>query len=268
MQSMTKLLHVKKRPTLLLKVDIAHAFDSVARSFHFVVLQHLGFPRRWIDWVAALLSTANTKILLNGMIGERICHARGLRQGDPLSPMLFLLVMEVLSTLICKVDAYSLWHSLGVSAISHRASLYADDFILFISPMQQDLRLACSILSLLEKALGLAYNLTKCQMAPTRCGTEQLALALMKFPRDVVPFPSKYLGIPLSIAKLPKVAFPAMVDQVADRLPTWKGRLLRHSRRLILFKTILQAMPIYVSISLQLPPWVIKALEKIFKAFL
>jgi hypothetical protein len=100
----------------------------------------------------------------------------------------------------------------------------------------------------------LAYNLTKCQMAPTRCDTEQLALALTKFPRDVVPFPSKYLGIPLSIAKLPKVAFPAMVDQVADRLPTWKGRLLRHSRRLILFKTILQAMPIYVSISLQLPP--------------
>jgi hypothetical protein len=65
MQSAAKLLHARKRPTLLLKVDIAH--DSVAWSFLFEVLQYLGFPRQWIDWVAALLSIANTKILLNGV---------------------------------------------------------------------------------------------------------------------------------------------------------------------------------------------------------
>jgi hypothetical protein len=60
----------------------------------------MGFPRPWIDWISALLSSAHTRILLNGVPGERIYHARGLRQGDPLSPMLFLLVMEVLNGLI------------------------------------------------------------------------------------------------------------------------------------------------------------------------
>jgi hypothetical protein len=88
-QSVAKLLHVRRHPSLLLKVDIARAFDSMAWSFLIEVLQHLGFPRLWIDWVAALLSTANTKVMLNGVPGERICHARGLCQGDPLSPILF-----------------------------------------------------------------------------------------------------------------------------------------------------------------------------------
>jgi hypothetical protein len=53
-----------------------------------------------------------TKVLLNNTPGERIYHGRGLRQGDPLSPMLFLLVMEALSGLICRVDAWSLLQSL------------------------------------------------------------------------------------------------------------------------------------------------------------
>jgi hypothetical protein len=77
---------------------------SVSSSFLFEVLQHLGFPEPWIDRVTALLSIANTMVLLNGVPSEQICHASCLRQGDPLSPMLFLLVMEVLSALIRKAD--------------------------------------------------------------------------------------------------------------------------------------------------------------------
>jgi hypothetical protein len=145
MQSAVKLLHARKRPTLLLKVDIAH--DSVAWSFLFEVLQYLGFPRQWIDWVAALLSIANTKILLNGVPWSGYAMHGVFARGNPLPPMLFLLVMKVLSALIYKVDACSLWQPLGVSALSHGTQL-----ILFISPVHQDLHLARSILCLFEKA--------------------------------------------------------------------------------------------------------------------
>jgi hypothetical protein len=176
------------------------------------------------------------------------CH------GDPPSPMLFLLVMEILSALIHKADAWSLWQPLGVRTNSHCASLYADDLILFISPVHQDLQLARSLLSLFERASGLGCNYAKCQMAPIRCEEEHLALATVEFPCQVVPFPIKYLGILLSVTKLLRVAFQALVDQVADRLPMWKDRLMRHSGCLILIKTTLQAVPIYTSISLQLPP--------------
>jgi hypothetical protein len=122
----------------------------------------MGFPRPWIDWISALLSSAHTRILLNGVPGERIYHARGLRQGDPLSPMLFLLVMEVLNGLIWKEYSWSLWHPLGVRGLAHRASFYADDLILFISLVAHDLQHARSLLSLFEQAFGLSCNFSKC----------------------------------------------------------------------------------------------------------
>jgi hypothetical protein len=99
-QAATRLLHVRKLLTLLLKVDIAHAFDSVSWSFLLEVHGHMGFPRPWWDWISTLLATASTRVLLNGSPGDIIPHARGLQQGDRLSPMLFILVMEVLNALI------------------------------------------------------------------------------------------------------------------------------------------------------------------------
>jgi hypothetical protein len=105
-------------------------------------------------------------------------------------------------------------------------------------------------------------------MALIRCGEDHLAVAAAEFPCQIVDFSIKYLGILLSVTKLPWVVFQSLVDQAANRLSTWKGRLLRHNGRLTLIKTTLQAIPNYVSISLQLPPWVAKALEKIFKVFL
>jgi hypothetical protein len=88
-----------------------HAFDSVAWPFLIKLLRHVGFPNGCINWVSVLLSTVSTHVLLNGSPGSRICHAGGggLRQGDPLLPMLFLLVMEVLHTLIYMLDQWSLF---------------------------------------------------------------------------------------------------------------------------------------------------------------
>ena len=72
-------LHRACRSCILLKVDIARAFDSVDWVFLLEVLSHLGFGQRWRDWISAILATASTRILLNGQPGRRICHARGTR---------------------------------------------------------------------------------------------------------------------------------------------------------------------------------------------
>jgi hypothetical protein len=83
-QSTARLLHARRCPSLLLKVDIAKAFDSVAWPFLFEVLRHARFPNGWVNCVSVLLSTASTQVMLNGSQGSKICHTRGLRQGDPL----------------------------------------------------------------------------------------------------------------------------------------------------------------------------------------
>jgi hypothetical protein len=92
------------------------------------------FLMAWRDWNLALLSTASTRLLLNGMSGDTIHHGRGLCQGDTLSPMMFQLVMKVLNTLFCKADEYSLLQDMGTHSLPHRASFYVDDLILFIHP--------------------------------------------------------------------------------------------------------------------------------------
>jgi hypothetical protein len=107
-QASAKQLHTRKVACLLLKVDIARAFNSVLWPFLLQVMQAMGFSRVWHDWVSALLSSASTKVLLNGASGERVCHVRSLCEGDSLLPMLFLLIMDVLSTLFRRTDSWSL----------------------------------------------------------------------------------------------------------------------------------------------------------------
>lgn len=263
-----KLLHARGKPMVLLKVDITKAFDSVSWSFLLDLLQYMGFPLRWTNWVSVLLSTASSKISLNGHHGQRICHARGLRQGDPLSPLLFVFTMEVLNAMFCKADEKRLLSPLKLRAVPYRVSLYADDVVAFLKPSVAELATAKAILGCFEGATGLATNLSKCSMSPIRCSEEQLQIATTCFPCKIEDFPCKYLGVPLSIYKLSKAEEQPLVDKVAERLPTWMARLLTRAGRLVLTKVTLTSLMVYPAIALQLSPWAIRAIDKLRRAFL
>jgi len=191
-----KFLHRQKVPSALLKLDIAKAFDSVNWQFLLGLLSHLGSSRRWNNWISMMLSSASTKVILNGAPGRRICHARGLRQGDPLSPLLFVLVMEVLNHLINLADLTGLLQPLHLQ-VKQRAFFYADDVVLFSSPTQHDLRLVKLILEIFPGARGLKTNLNKCRISPIQCDLQATVILLTNFPANIDPFPISYLGIPL-----------------------------------------------------------------------
>ena len=138
-----KLLHRKKTTCALLKIDISKAFDSLNWPFLLELLSHMGFSRRWVNWISMILSSSSTKIICNGFPGRRICHARGLRQGDPLSPLLFVLAMEALNALVRLADSQNLFQRLD-PLVKDRLFLYADDVILFTAARQQDSGDVCS----------------------------------------------------------------------------------------------------------------------------
>jgi hypothetical protein len=112
--------------------------------------------------MALLLSTASTKILLNGQPGQRIEHHWGLRQGDPLSPMMFILVMDVLNRLFTKASERNLLQPIGHPAIKYQCSLYADDVIVFVSPTVTEAQAVARILDIFGNASGLKTNVSKC----------------------------------------------------------------------------------------------------------
>jgi hypothetical protein len=116
----------------------------------------------------------------------------------------------------------------------------------------EDIQLTRGILDVFHKASDLACNVSKSQMVPIWCNEEQISMSVQAFPCHLTRFLIKYLGIPLSMSKLPRTSLQPLLNRVADKLPAWRGRLMHHSGRLTLIKTTLSAVSIYTSISLGL----------------
>jgi hypothetical protein len=259
-----KKLHQKKQSSLLLKLDIAQAFDSISWPFILEVLEHRGFGGRWRAWVALLFRTATTRILINGAPGELVQHRRGVRQGDPISPMIFILEMDFLTLLFHQAEDTGLLNGLE---IPHRISLYADDMVVFIKP-EIEIAAATEILNIFGEASGLRTNFAKCSAMPIQCTDEQIALIQLVLPCAIAPFPCKYLGLPLSIFKLKKEDLQPLVDKIARRLPTWKSNQMPPIGRVTMANAVLSAIPIYLLVAIDAPKWVIKGIDKVRRGFL
>lgn len=93
---MAKTLRQKKIPSVMLKLDIYQAFDSISWEFLLKLLLALGFGPNWRCWITSLFYSASTRILVNSSTTQQILRHRGLRQGDPLSLLLFVLVVDYL----------------------------------------------------------------------------------------------------------------------------------------------------------------------------
>lgn len=92
--------HSAKTPMLLLKLDIAKAFDNVIWEYLLEVMQKIGFGQWWRDMMSLIWSTTTPRIMLNWEPGRPIKHVKGLRQGDLLSQMLFILAMDLLQKML------------------------------------------------------------------------------------------------------------------------------------------------------------------------
>jgi hypothetical protein len=120
-----------------------------------------------------------------------------MRQEDPLSPMLFILVMDVLGHLFSKADDEGMLQPLSRRNLPHRVSIYVDDVALFIRPQQQDIAVTMYILQLFGVASGLKRNLQKSNVLPIGCGENELHLVQQQCPCPLADFLCKYLGLPL-----------------------------------------------------------------------
>jgi hypothetical protein len=167
---------LRKKKTIVLKLDFQKAFDTVSCDFLIKNFQVRGFDQRWMNWAEGLMNTAKTAILLNGVPGPWIQIKRGLRQGDPLYSLLFLIVVDVLQQIIKRFSIEgNLLHPL-VNDTPCPVIQYADDTLLLIQGCPNQARLLKEILDAFSASTCLAINYVKSTSVPLNLDSEEQTL--------------------------------------------------------------------------------------------
>jgi len=212
--------------------------------------------------------TSSSKILINGRQGKNIKHARGLRQGDPLSSLLFILAIGPLLRIIEMAAEKGFLQPVLPKTAKLRCSLYVDDAAIFLAPTANDLSRLSRILHTFGECSGLTINMAKTEIFPIRLDTSTVQTLLQNFPGKISSFPGKYLGLPLHTRKLRRVEIQPLIDKIGSRLPGWQGKLLSTAGRETLVKTVISSQPIYHLTAFPAQKWLIKRIDKIRRSFL
>ncbi|MCH96329.1 LINE-1 reverse transcriptase like [Trifolium medium] len=155
----------RRDKALLLKVDFEKAYDSVNWKYLNFVLRKMKFPTKWMEWMKACIFTSSMSILVNGSPTEDFVVGKGLRQGDPLSPFLFLLAAEGLTRLTHKAVEIGTFKGFKVSEeLKYDILQFADDTILIGEGSWDNLWSIKTILRSFEMVSGLKVNFFKSKL--------------------------------------------------------------------------------------------------------
>ncbi|RVX16394.1 LINE-1 reverse transcriptase-like [Vitis vinifera] len=208
-----------------------------------------GIWESWMEWIWWCISTAKFSILVNGVPAGFFPSSKGLRQGDPLSPYLFVMGMEVLSALIRRavrggfVSGCSLKGRGGlVMEVSHL--LFADDTIIFCEAKKEYLTSLSWILAWFEAASGLRINLAKSELIPIG-EVEEIEEMAVELGCKVGALPSVYLGLPLGANHKAISMWDGVEERMRRRLALWKRQYISKGGRITLIKSTLASIPIY-----------------------
>ncbi|CAJ2644561.1 unnamed protein product [Trifolium pratense] len=271
-----EVIHAMKRKTkgyrgeLALKIDISKAYDKVDWGFLRGMLVKMGFGEKWIQWMMMCVSSVNYSVLMNFDKVGPITPGRGLRQGDPLSPYLFILVAEGLTALIHQAvrqgDIHGVRICRGAPEVSHL--LFADDCFLFCRANVAEVTQLLSILQTYEQASGQEINLSKSEVFISRNMSQaaQADLAGILGVRHVLGT-DIYLGLPSMVGRSKKAIFSYLKDRIWKRINSWRGRALSKAGKEIMIKSVFQAIPAYVMSMFILPSSFIDDIEKMINAF-
>lgn len=186
-------------PNVALKLDMAKAYDRVQWSFLIKILKRMGFPDAWLSMIERCIGSCWFSILVNGAPAGFFRSTRGLRQGDPISPALFVIAVDYLSRsldqLILGKKEMVFKSSRGSAEVSHLA--YADDIIIFTQAAPGSLRRLKACLHDYTAASAQQINITKSSFYITEAHEQWAAIIEVEGGFSRGSFPFLYLGVPI-----------------------------------------------------------------------
>jgi hypothetical protein len=155
--------HKSKKEIVIIKLDFEKAFDMIEYKAIIDMMKHMGFGDLWISWITNILTTASTSVILNGVPGKNIICKRGVRQGDPLSPLLFVAAAELLQIVVNNAWQEGHIHLPMDNCYGQKYPIlqFADDTLLMGAKSWANVRALRAVLGLFEVMSDLKVNFHK-----------------------------------------------------------------------------------------------------------
>ncbi|GJX57117.1 RNA-directed DNA polymerase, eukaryota [Tanacetum coccineum] len=258
----------KKQQTLVFKVDFAKAYDSIRWDYLDDVLAAFGFGSKWRSWIKGSLSNGMASILVNGSPTAEFQFFRGLKQGDPLAPYLFILVMESFHLSISRAIEAGFFTGIKVDrslTLSHL--FYADDAVFIGEWSTDNLRNIMQMLHCFSLSSGMVINLKKSQLLGIGVHCATISNAASSIGCAVLKPPFKYLGVMVGGNMSRVNAWEDSIGKIKARLSKWKLKTLSVGGRLTLLKSVLGSTPIYSMSLYKVPKTVLNEMESLRRNF-
>jgi hypothetical protein len=213
-----------------------------------------------------IFSSGTSSVLLNGVLGRTFHCKRGVRQGDPLSPLLFVLAADFLQVLVNRAKDMGLLRlPLPIQADSDFPIVqYADDTLIIMEGDPRQLFFLKTLLYNFFESTGLKVNYNKSMIVPINISEDRLDLLARTFGCSKGSLPFTYLGLPLGVTKPKVIDFLPLVNKCERRLGSINN-MLNQAGRLQVTNVVLSSLPTFYMCTLELPKAVIKQIDKFRK---